>query len=84
MVLSSRGGLTLDLMNLKFPNSFLATNETSALSGTKPPASAWDSPWKSLECESMVPANTQQSLWLELVTKSPVVEQAMGRSLMAA
>lgn len=64
MVLSSRGGLTLDLINLKFPNSCLATIETSALSGTKPKASASVSQWKSLGCEPMVPVNTQQSLWL--------------------
>lgn len=64
MVISYRSVLTSDLINLKLPDSFLATNETSALCGTKPLASASVLQWKILECESMAPVNTQQSLWL--------------------
>ena len=63
MVISNRGGPTSDLINLQLPDSCLATKETSALCGTKPLASASDSQWKTLECESMVPVNTQQSSW---------------------
>lgn len=63
MVISNGGGLTSDLINLQLPDSRLATNETSALCGTKPLASASDSQWKSLERESMVPVNTPQSSW---------------------
>lgn len=63
MVISNRGGPTSDLINLQLPDSCLATKETLALCGTKPLASASDSRWKTLERESMVPVNTQQSSW---------------------
>lgn len=64
MVLPNRHGLTSELRNLKFPDSCLATNETSVLRGTKLLAPAWVLQWKGQVGESMVPVNTPQSLWL--------------------
>lgn len=59
MVISKWGELASDSINLKFPDSSLATNETPAPGGPKPLASAWVLQWKCLECESMEPVNTQ-------------------------
>lgn len=79
MVISKSGELASDSINLEFPDSCLATNETSALRGTKLLASdgfcngrAWSvNLWKLSTLNIMVAKRPSN--------ESPAVEQGMGR-----